>query len=205
METFACNTPSTPVVQGAADPAAARLPRAWAAVCRGWTKLPQFLRAVKPLRTHAWPVSPPAWSLGASGLSRRQDARVRDLGAQMPRLTFDHPLRRGAQICLCAVDIGATGCAIIETSGVLPLIPGTVLRAVEVELDDEAMLFTDVVVQNVSPPETVGSDGPRVGLRWQRMPAPAQQRLERWIARSIERQRQGHASVALAPTRMVPS
>ena len=119
-------------------------------------------------------------------LPRRRAVRVRRSAQQTPWLHFAHPLLPETPMTLRAIDISTSGCGLWRPAEALPLQPGLELRAVEVELDDESIFFTDMRVQHATP-----SGGPRagtvVGCNWLRLSDPAQDTLQRWICRGRRR------------------
>jgi hypothetical protein len=56
---------------------------------------------------------------------------------------------------------------------------------VEVELDDSNIVFSDMFVHHLTPLDAAGNA--RLGCEWQGMPAPAQERLQRWIMQGRRR------------------
>ena len=63
---------------------------------------------------------------------------------------------------------------------------GTVLRGIELELDEETFIFTDLRIQHVTrDPRHPGQW--RVGCVWLGMPGPAHAALQAWILRGRRR------------------
>lgn len=128
-------------------------------------------------------------------LPRRRDVRVRRPVHQAPWLHFAHPLQPETRMTLRALDISTSGCGLWRPAGALPVAAGLELRAVEVELDDESIFFTDLRVQHATP--TGGARaGTRVGCRWLGLSPQAQDTLQNWICRG--RRRRERVSLSLA-------
>jgi len=129
-------------------------------------------------------------------LPRRRDVRVRHGQDVAPTVRFEHPLAPGSALVLGLLDVSATGCAMRKPADTLPLLPGTEIRQVEVELDERTMLFADLRVAHVSamPGDRLG--GQRVGCTWQHLPDAARKRLLDWI--QIGRRRRDLLTLTLA-------
>ena len=102
-------------------------------------------------------------------------------------LRFAHPSSPGLQLNLALLDISATGCALQQPSGAPALVAGTEIEQVEVELDEQTYLFTDMSIAHVSLSQSAGSRKLRVGCRWRNMPSSAKEVLERWIGNGRRR------------------
>jgi hypothetical protein len=113
-------------------------------------------------------------------MPRRRAVRVRRPVHQAPWLHFGHPLLPETKLTLRAMDISTSGCGLWRPADQLPLQPGLEVRAVEVELDDESIFFTDMRVQHATPSGGARA-GTRVGCSWLRLSNPAQDTLQRWI------------------------
>ncbi len=118
-------------------------------------------------------------------LPRRGAMRVRRDSKQAPTVRFVHPQQPGQALALRVLDISATGCALSLPAKGPALIAGSCLRQVEVELDNETMVFADLLVHHVTQVDSTGNA--RVGCEWQGMPAVAQERLQRWIQQGRRR------------------
>ena len=118
---------------------------------------------------------------------------------RLPRAPHCTPMahfHQGTQLvstrAFSVVNISEHGCAVRLPAGmaasVVTLVPGTLLRQVELELDDEHFIVTDARVVHVS-----ATDGgtQELGCRWEEMPGLAQVTLRRWLAQAAQ---------ALAPT-----
>lgn len=115
-------------------------------------------------------------------LPRRRVVRVRRVEHQAPRLHFEHPLAGGARASHPVLDISTEGCAFLLPPDALPLSPGMLLRAAELELDDEHFVFTDLRVQHLTHSRSRAHAGcSRVGGAWAGMPGTGQETLQRWI------------------------
>ncbi|MBL8342082.1 MAG: PilZ domain-containing protein [Rubrivivax sp.] len=77
------------------------------------------------------------------------------------------------------LDLSEAGGALLLPAGMAPPLVGSPLRRIELELDDEHIVFTDALVMHATP---LRRGTHRVGCRWQGMPAAGQQMLRRWLA-----------------------
>ncbi len=114
-------------------------------------------------------------------MPRRRALRLRHGGLHMPMLRFAHPAVPELRLSLPVLDISATGCALQQPTGAPALQAGTTVEQVEVELDEETFLFTDLSIAHVSASRSARSRQLRVGCRWRNMPGSAQEVLEHWI------------------------
>lgn len=115
-------------------------------------------------------------------LPRRRVVRVRRASHQAPQLHFEHPQAPALRASHPLLDISTEGCAFMQPAHALPLNPGLVLRAVELELDDQHFVFTDLKVQHLGASRgRVQAGALRVGASWQGMPDTGQETLQRWI------------------------
>jgi hypothetical protein len=170
--------------------AVAALPVVWAAMYQGDVKLQFLLRdtALGHLAAGRRVLAGATRSLVSElptamyALPRRQTVRVRRAEQGPPELRFVHPFAPEQPLQLQVLDISVTGCAVRKPAGVLPLLPGTCVRSVEVELDSETVLFTDMTVQHVTLATADPAGSARVGCRWHAMPESAQETLAHWIA-----------------------
>ena len=168
----------------------ASMPLAWAVMYQGGVKLQFPLRdlALSHLQAGRRSLTCATRSLIAQlptamyALPRRQTVRVRRAEQGPPELRFAHPFAPEQALQLTVLDISVTGCALRKPAGVLPLLPGTTVRGVEVDLDAETVLFTDMTVQHVTQATADPVGMARVGCRWNAMPASAQDTLAQWIA-----------------------
>jgi flagellar brake protein len=178
----------------AEPPPGATPPALFAAAYREGAKLqfdlpaPLGKRHAGDVMLHAqWPRQLVQWP-------RRSKIRVKRRIGQSPSATFAHPLATDYVLSLRVLDISAEGCALWLPRGEPPLAPGQVLRQVEVELDDDSILFADLLIQHISlggdamPTLPMGqAEGLRVGCRWCHLSAQAAQLLESWIRRGRRR------------------
>lgn len=115
-------------------------------------------------------------------LPRRRVVRVRRAAHQAPQLHFDHPLAAELRVSHPVLDISTDGCAFLLQPDALPLSPGMLLRAAELELDDQHFVFTDLRVQHLTASRSRAHAGAvRVGGAWSGMPRTGQETLQRWI------------------------
>jgi c-di-GMP-binding flagellar brake protein YcgR len=83
-----------------------------------------------------------AWPQMMFHLPRRRVVRVRRVAQQAPQLHFEHPLAPELRVSHRLLDISTEGCAFLLPPDALPLSPGLLLRAAELELDDQHFVFT---------------------------------------------------------------
>lgn len=177
------------------------LPEVWAALYVGDEKLQFPLRGLSlgPVHSGLHGTGSTSRSLSAElpaylyALPRRKAVRVRGASACPPVMRFAHPLDPGQSTSLVVLDVSVTGCAVRKPAGLLPLLPGQEVRQVEIELDPETFLFTDMTVQHVTLAREDPMGDARVGCRWHDMPRSAQETLTAWIARGRRR----HALVSI--------
>ncbi len=114
-------------------------------------------------------------------LPRRRSVRVHRPHAHAPWLHFAHPLATDQHLSLRALDVSESGCALFKPLGSLPLAPGSVLRRVDVALEDDVRFVADLRVQHVTPIAGARLVGARVGCAWLGLCESAQEALQRWI------------------------
>lgn len=119
-------------------------------------------------------------------LPRRQATRVKRNDPDGPKARFEHPQIPGAVCTLKLLDVSSTGCALLCPADGPLLAIGLLLLKVEIELDDETILFCDLLVHHITA-HNRRDRTTRVGCEWQAMPAAAQQRLLDWIERGRRR------------------
>jgi hypothetical protein len=170
-------------------PALAGQPDLWAAAYLGDAKL-QF-----PVYSLLVEHSSTATTLGGSArirleadlpshvyhLLRRRTRRVRQGRHLGPQLRFRHPLLPERTQMLSAIDISSEGCGLWKPASELPLVPGTELKGVEVELDANTVMFSDLVVQHVTLRSCDPDSGARVGCSWLHMPDAGRLTLLHWL------------------------
>jgi c-di-GMP-binding flagellar brake protein YcgR len=123
-----------------------------------------------------------AWPQMMFHLPRRRVVRVRRVAQQAPQLHFEHPLAPELRVSHRLLDISTEGCAFVLPPDALPLSPGLLLRAAELELDDQHFVFTDLRVQHLGASRSPSHAGAlRVGGGWTGMPPSGQETLQRWI------------------------
>ena len=122
------------------------------------------------------------WPQTMFHLPRRRVVRVRRAPPQAPQLHFEHPLAPGLRVTHPVLDISTDGCAFLLPPSALPLSPGMLLAAAELQLDDQHFVFTDVRVRHLSASRIRAHPGAlRVGGAWSGMPRAGQATLQRWI------------------------
>ncbi len=119
-------------------------------------------------------------------LPRRQAVRVRRNDIDGPKVRFSHPLAPEMMTTLKLLDVSSTGCAMLSPLNGPLLSLGMLLKQVEVELDDDTILFCDLLVHHITS-HSRRDRSARVGCEWQGMPVVAQQRLREWIDRGRRR------------------
>lgn len=119
-------------------------------------------------------------------LPRRQDVRVRRNDSDGPKARFVHPAAPGVISTLRLLDVSSTGCALLSPFDGPLLALGLVLTKVEIELDDDTILFSDLLVHHITA-HSRRERNTRVGCEWQGMPLAAHQRLLEWIERGRRR------------------
>jgi hypothetical protein len=119
------------------------------------------------------------WPRDIYRTSRRRTPRL----AQGPQRA---PLARLLQGHLIAgtrdfavLDLSEGGGALRLPAGTAPPAPGSEIRGIELDLDDDCLVVTDAVVVHVS---AVPGGALHLGCRWQGMAAGGQRSLRRWLA-----------------------
>ena len=173
---------------GAAAAVAAK-PQVWAALYLGDVKLQFSLRAlllsetaqVKRVGSSAVRTLQAQMPTYMYCMPRRRALRLRHGGLHVPMLRFAHPAAPELRLNVQVLDISATGCALQQPLGAPTLLAGTEVQQVEVELDEETFLFTDLSIAHVSASRGAQGRQLRVGCRWRNMPGSAKEVLESWI------------------------
>lgn len=134
-------------------------------------------------------------------LTRRRSLRVRRPVGQAPlaRLAVTSGLPAAAAVptlpdapvshdptSLRLANVSLQGCALRLPPGQPGPKPGQLLRQVEVELDDDTLLYADLVVQHVTP-DFREPGAQLVGCLWGHMPTPARALLQKWIVNGRRR------------------
>jgi len=136
-------------------------------------------------------------------LTRRQGLRVRRPPGEAPLARLVVPafpsaladdtipavlpmLAGGSSAGLRLANVSLQGCALRLPVGYPAPKPGQLLRQVEVELDQETLLYADLVVQHVTP-DFREPDAHLVGCLWGHMPTPARALLQKWIVNGRRR------------------
>ncbi len=117
-------------------------------------------------------------------LPRRQGMRVRR--HKRPLARFSHPLAPDVSTELKVLDVSSTGCALLRVAEGLSLPLGMMLKRVEIELDEEIIIFSDLLVHHVTI-HSREARSTRVGCTWHGMPKAARDRLHEWIDRGRRR------------------
>ncbi len=113
-------------------------------------------------------------------MPRRRNVRLRRDIKEAPRLVLHPECGYPSDRTLVVLDISECGCALFMPSDMPPPAPGTVLRKLELRLDDTTFIFTDLVVHNL---QRAARGSHRVGCSWRGMPEVARERLGDWMRR----------------------
>ena len=100
-----------------------------------------------------------------------------------PVVRFHHSNQLVSTRDFAVLDISESGGAVRLPARLSPPAPGGCIRRIELELDEQHVVFTDAEVKHVG---TEGRGGHRVGVRWQNMPEAGRKLLRRWLARAGE-------------------
>jgi flagellar brake protein len=119
---------------------------------------------------------------------RRAAYRVRIVARHAPSARLRHPSIPDMQLALRIVDISAGGCALSLPDDVPALQPGSSLRGVRIELDDDTVFSATLQLQHVSALHA-GAAGTRLGCEFVHLDGPAQRTLQRYIDHTQQRQR----------------
>lgn len=113
-------------------------------------------------------------------MPRRCSLRMRRSSSQAARAHMHDPDWPHPGRPLIVLDISEGGCALFLPSSMTPPAAGSRLNQVEIELDNENFIFTDLVVQNL---QRAARGSHRVGCRWDNMPHGAGRTLASWLER----------------------
>ncbi|MET0519024.1 MAG: flagellar regulator YcgR PilZN domain-containing protein [Burkholderiaceae bacterium] len=116
---------------------------------------------------------------------RRQFFRVRP-ATRLPQVRLQHPLLPELQLRLRVLNLSLGGMALLLPEGIAPIPAGSLLPAVQVELDRDARFDAMLRVQHVEP----GAEGgQQLGLAFDRIDAAATRILQLYIdqAQKLER------------------
>lgn len=119
------------------------------------------------------------WPLEIYRTSRRRSARFPRGPHRSAVARFHHSNQLVSTREYTVLDLSEAGAAVLLPAGVTPPAVGSTVRRIELELDDEHIVFTDAAVMHVTP-QRRGKH--HVGCRWQGMPVAGQQLLRRWLA-----------------------
>ena len=140
------------------------------------------------LRDAQWQQGGGMWLLRASlpdavfALQRRGSTRLRLPAHSAPAVYLPLPGGAVEPTSMLALNIHAEGCALWKPRIDLPLKPGMVVQAVEVQLDDAHILVANLQVLHVTRQQGAQA-GTRVGCTWQAMTDGASHTLATWLAR----------------------
>jgi flagellar brake protein len=113
-------------------------------------------------------------------MPRRRNVRLRRDIKSAPRLVLHPECGYPSDRTLVVLDISECGCALFLPSDMHPPAPGMLLRKLELRLDEDTFVFTDLVVHNL---QRAARGSHRMGCSWKGMPEAAQERLREWMQR----------------------
>ena len=119
---------------------------------------------------------------------RRAAYRVRHFDRHGPRVHLRHPSLPDMRLTLRIVDLSVGGCALQLPDDVPALQPGSELRGVRIELDDDGGFEATLRLQHVSTLHGAGP-GMRLGCAFADLDGAAQRQLQRYIDRTQQRRR----------------
>ncbi len=119
---------------------------------------------------------------------RRVSYRVRTLERGTPVATLRHPSLPDMQLALRIVDISINGCALMLPDNVPPLLPGTEINGVQLELDTDTQLTVTLRIQHASSSMSSRS-GLKLGCAIVRNDNGAERVLQRYIDHTQKRRR----------------
>ena len=113
---------------------------------------------------------------------RRNAYRVRPRPSHGPVAHFRHPSLPEMALLLRVLDVSIGGCALWLPADVPPLQAGTLINGLRLELDSDNRFDATARLQHVSAVGSApGELGVRIGCEWQKLGAPAERVLQRWI------------------------
>ncbi len=115
---------------------------------------------------------------------RRNTFRVRPT-SRSPRVRLAHPEQQG-ELSLRILDLSMGGLALLMPPELSPWPPGTLLSAVQVELDRDTRFHAGMHVQHVHTQSDIGTP---VGLAFSQLENPAARELQLYIDQAQKRQR----------------
>jgi c-di-GMP-binding flagellar brake protein YcgR len=119
---------------------------------------------------------------------RRSAYRVRTLERSSPTAHLRHPAMPDMLLPLRVIDVSIGGCALFVAHDVPPLMPGTRLANVRIELDADTRFETGLQLQHVTDIQP-GQRGVRIGCEWAALPRAAERTLQRYIDQTQKRRR----------------
>lgn len=119
---------------------------------------------------------------------RRNAFRVRPLLRSSPLARVRHPAIAEMQLALRVIDVSIGGCALFLPDDVPPMAAGMVMNQVQIDLDADTRLMTDLRLLHVTAlnPE---SRGVRLGCEFVRPGAEMERVLQRFIDQTQKRRR----------------
>jgi c-di-GMP-binding flagellar brake protein YcgR len=119
---------------------------------------------------------------------RRAAYRVLGFDRHGPKARLRHPSLPDMQLALRIVDLSIGGIALLLPDDVPALQPGSELRGVRIELDDDGGFEATLRLQHVSTLHGAGP-GMRLGCAFADLDGAAQRQLQRYIDRTQQRRR----------------
>jgi c-di-GMP-binding flagellar brake protein YcgR len=123
---------------------------------------------------------------------RRRSYRVRAPVRHSPVARLRHPGWPEMELALRIIDVSIGGCALWLPHDVPPLLAGTRLTDVQIELDAEARFAATLNLHHVSAMGHGGAGnatGVRLGCEWLELGSARERVLQRWIDRTQQRRR----------------
>jgi hypothetical protein len=111
--------------------------------------------------------------------SRRSEPRLARGPGHDPVIRFHHSNQLVSTREHAVLNISERGAAVLLPARMAPPLVGHCIRRVELELDEEHIVFTDVTVQHVN---ALRRGAHQVGFSWWAMPPAGQRTLRRWLA-----------------------
>lgn len=119
---------------------------------------------------------------------RRASYRVRTPQRHPACASLRHPSIPDMLLSLRVLDVSAGGCALLLPEDVPPLLPGSRLASVHVELDPDTRFDAGLLLQHITAIQP-GQHGARLGCEWSALAPPAARALQRYIDQTQKQRR----------------
>lgn len=119
---------------------------------------------------------------------RRSSYRVRTLERGAPVARLRHPSLPDMQVSMRLLDVSIGGCALMLPEDVPPLLPGSVINGVVLELDTDTLLNVTLRIQHASSILSKAS-GLRLGCEFLQPDNTTERLLQRYIDHTQKRRR----------------